>query len=113
MASLIRATHVTRGVSERLRVFGEKADVRQMDAEKLDFPDATFDFVCATSVFTHMLPAGVANYLREIRRVLRPGGRCLATFFVLRSDLTGPGSYLHFAHDAGGCHATRSGNPRP
>ena len=34
-----------------------------------------------TSVFTHMLPPSVRRYLNEIRRVVKPGGRVLATFF--------------------------------
>ncbi len=29
-----------------------------------------------------MRPAEVENYLFQIQRVLKPGGRCLATFFV-------------------------------
>ena len=42
-----------------------------------------FDFSFLTSVFTHMLPEPVENYLKEISRVLKPNGRCLATFFIL------------------------------
>jgi GT2 family glycosyltransferase/SAM-dependent methyltransferase len=53
---------------------------------RFPFPDGAFDFVCLTSVFTHMLPAGVENYVAEIQRVLRPGGRCLATFFLLDEE---------------------------
>lgn len=45
-------------------------------------PDESFDFVFLTSVFTHMLPEDVDHYLAEISRVLRVGGRCLATFFL-------------------------------
>jgi hypothetical protein len=30
-----------------------------------------------------MLPDGVENYLGEVARVLQPGGRVLATFFIL------------------------------
>jgi SAM-dependent methyltransferase len=56
-----------------------------LDPEKFSFPyqDRAFDFVFLTSVFTHMLPADVRHYLTEIRRVLRPPGRCLMTFFLL------------------------------
>lgn len=54
------------------------------DAARFVFPyeDNSFDFVVLSSVFTHMLPDEVANYLRGIGRVLRPGGICFATFFV-------------------------------
>jgi SAM-dependent methyltransferase len=44
---------------------------------------ATFDFVFLTSVFTHMDPPEVVQYVREIARVLKPGGRCFSTFFLL------------------------------
>lgn len=55
------------------------------DASAFRFPydDESFDFAFATSVFTHMLPGEVANYLRESRRVLRPGGRLFATWYLL------------------------------
>ncbi len=57
------------------------------------FPDDSFDFAYATSVFTHMLPADVENYVKELGRVLRPGGRALNTFFLLNSSNgRGPGS---------------------
>lgn len=46
-------------------------------------PDASLDVILLKSVFTHMKPDGVRNYLHEIARLLRPGGRCLATFFLL------------------------------
>jgi ubiquinone/menaquinone biosynthesis C-methylase UbiE len=46
-----------------------------------------FDFVFLTSVFTHMLPTDFENYLGEIARVLKPGGRCLSTFFLMTEDL--------------------------
>jgi SAM-dependent methyltransferase len=49
------------------------------------YPDESFEFVFLTSVFTHMLPADVKHYMAEIHRVLRPGGRCLVTWFILDS----------------------------
>lgn len=47
------------------------------------YPDAGFDVVFAASVFTHMSPPNTARYLAEAARVLRPGGRCLFSFFLL------------------------------
>lgn len=54
-------------------------------ADHFIFPyaDHQFDFAWATSVFTHMERHEVINYLREARRVIRPGGRFLATFFLV------------------------------
>jgi SAM-dependent methyltransferase len=49
------------------------------------FADETFDFVLLTSVFTHLLPKDWSHYLDEIARVLKPGGRCFATFFLLNA----------------------------
>ena len=68
------------------------------------FADATFDFGFATSVFTHLLPDEADRYLAEMARVLRPGGRLLATFFVLDTagrHRSAPGGRLTFAHDHG------------
>jgi SAM-dependent methyltransferase len=49
------------------------------------FPYAgqSFDFIFLTSVFTHMLPAGMANYLLEIERLLADDGQVFMTFFLL------------------------------
>jgi SAM-dependent methyltransferase len=60
------------------------ADSGRPSAEfRFPFGDEEFDFIFLGSVFTHMLPDGVAHYLTEIARVMRPGGKCLATFFLL------------------------------
>ena len=60
---------------------------RYLDTEyRLPFNDGEFDLVFLSSVFTHMLPEGVANYIAEISRILKPGGRCVATFFLLNRD---------------------------
>jgi SAM-dependent methyltransferase len=56
---------------------------------RLEGSRLTFDFgfrpdtVVATSVFTHMLPDDIDNYLQEIGRILAPGGHVLATFFLI------------------------------
>lgn len=57
-------------------------------AENYRFPylDQSFDFAFATSVFTHLLQPSMENYLRELERVLKPGGRALLTFFILNKN---------------------------
>lgn len=74
------------------------------------FADASFDFVFVTSVFTHMLPDEIRNYLREIRRVLKPTGRCLITWFLLNQDsdslIEAGKSSLDFRHKLEGNRVT-------
>lgn len=53
-------------------------------------PDGRFDVVFMTSVVTHMLTDEVRNYAREIARILRPGGRCYLTAFLLDKDMERP-----------------------
>ncbi len=73
---------------------------------KFPYAGAQFDLAILTSVFTHMLPAEVENYLGEIYRTLKPGGRCLATFFLLSPEATtlmqaNPGGFqfpYHYGH---------------
>jgi SAM-dependent methyltransferase len=52
----------------------------------LPLPDAPsgdgYSLVQAMSVYTHMLEPQAAHYLRETRRVLRPDGTALSTWFV-------------------------------
>jgi len=47
------------------------------------FPDARFDTILATSLFTHLLAEDARRYLWECARVLAPGGHLFATFFLL------------------------------
>jgi SAM-dependent methyltransferase len=53
--------------------------------EEFIFPcaDASVDLAIASSVFTHLLPATADHYVWEIARVLKPGGRAIASFFLL------------------------------
>ena len=50
---------------------------------RFPFNESEFDLIVAWSVFTHMLPADVIHYLKETARLLRPGGRCIFSFFVM------------------------------
>lgn len=51
----------------------DRLHVKDMDARKLDFPDASFDAVVSFSSIEHF--AGIRASAAEIGRVLRPGGR--------------------------------------
>jgi SAM-dependent methyltransferase len=49
----------------------------------LPFPDNSFDVVAMWSVFTHMFPKDVEHYLEEIHRVLKPGGKFVASYYLI------------------------------
>lgn len=53
---------------------------------KFPYPDEYFDVVFLTSIFTHLLPNDLEHYLSEIARVLKTGGRCLITVFLLNEE---------------------------
>lgn len=52
-------------------------------ATPLPFPDASFDMVAMVSVLTHLHQPDALHYARETARLLRPGGRCFATAFLM------------------------------
>jgi SAM-dependent methyltransferase len=56
-----------------------------LQSQEFLFPgqDQSYDFCLATSVFTHMLPDEINHYLAESARILKPGGKLFATFFLL------------------------------
>lgn len=74
---------------------------------RFPYPDASFDVVVATSLFTHLVPDEARNYVNEIGRVLAPGGRCLVTWFVRNAEaeaLIREGrSAIPFRHPLGEC----------
>jgi ubiquinone/menaquinone biosynthesis C-methylase UbiE len=53
---------------------------------RFPYPSNSFDFVFLTSVFTHLLPADMENYVYEIARVLKMDGRCLITYLFLNKE---------------------------
>jgi SAM-dependent methyltransferase len=65
---------------------------------RFPYDDRSFDVAYAASLFTHLLPADAENYLRETRRVLKPGGRALFSFFLL-DDYRGPGTSAHSLYE--------------
>jgi len=76
-------------------------------ASEYEFPyeDETFDLVVLVSVFTHMLPADMEHYVEEISRVLKKGGRCFATYFLINSEslhmMASGQSSVRFKHNLG------------
>ena len=56
---------------------------------RFPFDAEEFDFVVLNSVFTHMVAEEVEHYLSEIARVLKTGGRCLISFFLLNEESLG------------------------
>lgn len=50
---------------------------------RFDYEADQFDLVFMFSVFSHMKPDDVAAYLKEICRVLKPGGMLMSTFFLI------------------------------
>jgi ubiquinone/menaquinone biosynthesis C-methylase UbiE len=92
----------------RAGALGREVDLREGDAQALDFPDDCFDTVtCTLSLCT--IPDDRAA-IREVHRVLRPGGR-----FILMEHVRSPALpvslgqhvleplFLRFEHD----HLTR------
>lgn len=62
------------------------AGVASASAYRLPYEDGTFSMALLKPVFTQMLPADVRHYLKELRRVMRPGGRAVVTYFLLNDE---------------------------
>jgi SAM-dependent methyltransferase len=87
------------------------------EASSYRFPydDGSFDFIFLTSVFTHMFPADMENYSSEITRVLRPGGTCFITMFLLNEEsqslIEKKMSTQNFVYKLEGCVTADPENP--
>lgn len=63
-----------RMTAARLKLWRAGGNVLQMDAERMGFADASFDYVWSWGV-VHQT-ADTQRLMAEVNRVLRPGGRC-------------------------------------
>ena len=65
--------------ARRLRLFGIPSNVLQMDAERLAFPDRSFDFIWSWGVVHHS--ADTRQVLKEMHRVLKPSGHAVVMVY--------------------------------
>ena len=63
----------------RFELFQLPGTFRVADAERLDFPDNTFDIVYSHGVLHHTPDTAAA--VREVHRVLRPGGKAVVMLY--------------------------------
>lgn len=73
--------YAVKSTSSRLKAFDLKGTVLRMDAEEMDFPDETFDFIWSWGVIHHS--ADTLKVLQRMNRVLKPGG-CAITMVYHR-----------------------------
>jgi SAM-dependent methyltransferase len=67
-------TDAVGATKRRFALANVSGTILQMDAEMMDFPDASFDFIWSWGVIHHSADTG--RILKEMHRVLRPGGHC-------------------------------------
>jgi SAM-dependent methyltransferase len=73
-----------------------RPEFRVMDAHKLEFPDSSFDFIISTENFEHL--SGQAAHLRELGRVLAPGG--MALIATPNPEVSGGPNKFHFKENS-------------
>jgi ubiquinone/menaquinone biosynthesis C-methylase UbiE len=82
---------------------------------RFPFETSSFNFVFLTSVFTHMLPQDLDNYLSEFLRVLKRDGRCLITYFLLNTEsldlIDAKVSRYDFKYNLPGCRVENADVP--
>ena len=66
----------------KARKAGVEIGFRNAPAQALPFPDARFDTVLSTIMLHHLPSKGREECLREMRRVLKPGGQALVVEFM-------------------------------
>lgn len=69
------------GARRKAKRAGLAIDYRVASVEQLPFADASVDVVVSSLVMHHLAPEVLARAVREIRRVLKPGGRVFVIDF--------------------------------
>ncbi|QRG08429.1 class I SAM-dependent methyltransferase [Xanthobacter dioxanivorans] len=101
----------------------DQATSADSNTAKFPYPDQFFDVVFASSVFSRLPLDEAILCLREITRVLKPGGRALLSAFAITRDLAprngsgiterlghGDGDYMFRFKAGGGGFYTRCGD---
>jgi len=73
---------------------GIDADLRLADMRELPFGDASIPFLFSYNSIFHMTKADIAASMKEIGRVLMPGGNCFVNFASVDDDHFGTGREL-------------------
>ena len=102
--------HMRQQLQARAAELRPDADIVDWAAEELGAADATFDTVVGTLVLCTV--GDPARALREIRRVLRPGGRFIFLEHVAADEESSRHRWQRrvepvWKHVAGNCHLTR------
>src|SRR5436305_2890752 len=74
--------YAVRSTTERMRRFNldqPTVKIQQMDAERMEFADESFDFLWTWGVIHHS--ANTRQVLSEMKRVLKPGGRAITMVY--------------------------------
>jgi 2-polyprenyl-3-methyl-5-hydroxy-6-metoxy-1,4-benzoquinol methylase len=64
--------YAVKSASTRLKLLGLPGEIRQMDAENLEFEDESFDYIWSWGVIHHS--SNTENILKGMNRILKPGG---------------------------------------
>jgi len=89
----------------------------KIKSSEFEFPykSESFDFVFLTSVFTHMRPLEMENYLSEISRVLKNNKNCVISYFLLNpislKNIEAKSSEIDFVYEFEGFRSNNRSNP--
>lgn len=75
------APDMIRVAREHAKQLGSRAEFRVAAIENLPFPDSSFDVALASLMLHHLPPDARLEGLREVHRVLKPGGRLVVADF--------------------------------
>ncbi|MBM3504486.1 MAG: methyltransferase domain-containing protein [Alphaproteobacteria bacterium] len=81
---------VLRYAHARAEATGVRVHFRQQNAETLDYPDNSFDFVTSSFFFHEISVKSSKAILKEVFRVLKPGGLMINQELIPVSLVTGP-----------------------